>query len=793
MIRKITFTRRYLTPIVVLFLLLLTYLHVRTAHEYTLCAKQWLAKNDYKNIFGSCNTQFTFVASESYWNFSLNSFLQLNVEADITADIHTFIQDNVHYLEKNNDLQIPIHEQAKHYGSMSAVGVKMKDSNNEVITLIFSRIWYAKAICYSECNPNQSYIYVEALTSNYQKVSHNLTLKNGKILRVPTILNITQPDFNGCCLGPEDPRIVLNENGELFFSFNMIDADKRSKIWLYDISTNYQASIFTRQNRFLEVEKNWSPFVKNNKLYFVYSYKPLKILYCPTGKSECEFIPTLQDKYQIGELRGGTQLVRFRDTDYFVGIARTKTSCSKCHRFYRPHLIVLSTASKRFHLVYVSEPLTLDTIPIFASYIMTKKNSSSDFCHDVIRIMTPGSIIDWEWSTDKLTFTISINDQRSFVISVTGIGKVLLGIIPSIENKYSHLFLNGNFDQKTAAYGEAAALNYCERLSEVNKIAFGKEKGNQQNLKQKVIKTVINSPTYPTFLVASNARSEAIRSWITNDIVNFGLVGRYLIEYESAYGNQPAGAHLMVDAGGNHATYALYSASLNQSVLVFEVLLHYWILIEESIRLNSNLSERITLYPFGVGDENRLWKIIPGEGQTRLEFIESKMLSTDNQKLSNDLATIRTYRLDEFIFQKISLMKIDVEGFEIGALKGVVRAIRTFGIGAILIEIAPNRWIWNNNTVNEGIFVLEQVTSIGYYLSYVIARNDNSCPASQISKLNGVVSTKNLWMINQQNGKYEVAPQIFRITEWMTIVVHMKNNGWSCNFWLEGPVKRATI
>lgn len=455
--------------------MLLVYFNLRTACEYAEYAKRWITKNDPSNIFGSYNGNLAFVVDGSYWNFSLGSFLQLKVEADISADISTFLRDNAYYLKKNNNLEITIREQAEHYGSMSAVGAKIKDSSNETITLIFSRIWYAKTICHSACNPDRSYIYVEALTSNYQKTFYNLSLKNGEIIRVPTILNITEIELNERCLGPEDPRIVVNENNELFFSFNMIDVDKRRKIWLYDISTNYQAPISTRQKQFSKVEKNWSPFIKNNKLYFVYSYKPLKILFCPTGKSECEFTSSFQDNYQISDLRGGTQLIRFRDTDYFVGIARTKISCSKCQRFYRPHLIVLSTASERFHLVYISEPLLLDTIPIFASYIMLQNYSSPDFCDNVIRIMTPGSIINWEWSIDKLIFTISINDKRSFVVSVTGVGEVLQRIIPSIEYKYPQIFFNDNVDQKIVANSEAAAFNYCERVSEMNRLIFEKK------------------------------------------------------------------------------------------------------------------------------------------------------------------------------------------------------------------------------------------------------------------------------------------------------------------------------
>jgi hypothetical protein len=154
---------------------------------------------------------------------------------------------------------------------------------------------------------------------------------------------------------------------------------------------------------------------------------------------------------------------------------------------------------------------------------------------------------------------------------------------------------------------------------------------------------------------------------------------------------------------------------------------------------------------------------------------------------------IRAYPLDDFIFQKVSVMKIDVEGFEIRALKGARKLIRTLGVGAILIEIASNRWSWNNITLDEGIYVLEQITSMGKYRPYVIARNEGSCPVSKISEINGLIDIKNLSMINMKNGKYEVAPQIFLLNGWTAMMVNMKNNDWSCNFWLESDIKRVII
>ncbi|CAF4590584.1 unnamed protein product, partial [Rotaria magnacalcarata] len=101
-------------------------------------------------------------------------------------------------------------------------------------------------------------------------------------------------------------------------------------------------------------------------------------------------------------------------------------------------------------------------------------------------------------------------------------------------------------------------------------------------MKKNIIKDVIDSPTYPKFRVASNTDAATLKSYIQNDEVNFGIIGRYLTDYESDNRHSGQGTSMMIDAGGNHGTYALYGAALNQSVHIFEVLPKYWIVIEES-------------------------------------------------------------------------------------------------------------------------------------------------------------------------------------------------------------------
>ncbi len=85
-------------------------------------------KNDSINNSKASYTKLNFMVDKGYWNFTLNSFLQIKLKADISPDINSFIKNNVKYLNKVYDTQIPISDQAKHYGSMSTVGINMKIS-----------------------------------------------------------------------------------------------------------------------------------------------------------------------------------------------------------------------------------------------------------------------------------------------------------------------------------------------------------------------------------------------------------------------------------------------------------------------------------------------------------------------------------------------------------------------------------------------------------------------------------------------------------------------------------------
>ena len=196
----------------------------------------------------------------------LDSLIKLKLEADISPDLQSFLKNNVEKLIDVYDPNLSLSEQIQHFGSMASTAVNIKINENESLIFVFTRVWFSKQICLSACNPDRSYLYAQVLTNDYHLTSYNMTLSNGQIIRFPSILNISAVQVNECCLGPEDPRIILNENNQILISFNMIDSDRKRKIWFYDMFNHHQIPFTISNHPIADMEKNWSPFMN---LYFI--------------------------------------------------------------------------------------------------------------------------------------------------------------------------------------------------------------------------------------------------------------------------------------------------------------------------------------------------------------------------------------------------------------------------------------------------------------------------------------------------------------------------------------------
>jgi hypothetical protein len=119
-----------------------------------------------------------------------------------------------------------------------------------------------------------------------------------------------------------------------------------------------------RNDKFNSVEKNWAPFVKDNKLYFVYNYDPLVIIhYDFNDDGLCDIVfmqenTTLPMNTSITYLRGGSNLIPYKyenidDGRYFIGGCHSRVHKNGIH--YNTHIILLDTIE--WKIVYISKPV----------------------------------------------------------------------------------------------------------------------------------------------------------------------------------------------------------------------------------------------------------------------------------------------------------------------------------------------------------------------------------------------------------------------------------------------------
>lgn len=136
--------------------------------------------------------------------------------------------------------------------------------------------------------------------------------------------------------------------------------------------------------------------------------------------------------------------------------------------------------------------------------------------------------------------------------------------------------------------------------------------------------------------------------------------------------------------------------------------------VSEIIDLN-NLSSTCELVPVGIGSKNAIMKFYKaGKSDTRGSVLRSAFENNENVKASY----VPIFKLDHNHLElenKSVIIKIDVEGFELDALKGILNIIKSFQ-PIIVFEVLPH---YNNK---EKLFQQNQIIDFINNLNYKIYR-----------------------------------------------------------------------
>jgi len=215
----------------------------------------------------------------------------------------------------------------------------------------------------------------------------------------------------------EDPRIFILNN-EIYVIFICLSPYENQNRCIGITLFNEWKPIFLQIENMPKnyIEKNWAPFVKNDKLFFVYNYDPLVILHYDFNQEGiCNVIFT-QENVNLPidtsntYLRGGSNLIHYKD-DYYIGGCHSRIY-KNCFEHYT-HIVLLDT--KKWELVYVSKPI------MFLCDVKTELNcwwlspgcKALDTFHNILIDKTPNIIQDpvsLYVKDNKYYITINVRD-----------------------------------------------------------------------------------------------------------------------------------------------------------------------------------------------------------------------------------------------------------------------------------------------------------------------------------------------------------------------------------------------
>ena len=164
-----------------------------------------------------------------------------------------------------------------------------------------------------------------------------------------------------------------------------------------------------------------------------------------------------------------------------------------------------------------------------------------------------------------------------------------------------------------------------------------------------------------------------------------GIIGNYYFfidDYEESIFliHYLTGNDLFVDVGANHGHYTMISSGICKSKsIAIEPVCETFERLKMNIQLNK--LKNVKLYNIGISDS---------KGQLYISNdLGSMNRVIDDYNKRNNCEIIKVTTLDKLLFkeQKISLLKIDVEGFEKQVLLGCKEILKNQSLNVIIIEL----------------------------------------------------------------------------------------------------------
>jgi len=150
-------------------------------------------------------------------------------------------------------------------------------------------------------------------------------------------------------------------------------------------------------------------------------------------------------------------------------------------------------------------------------------------------------------------------------------------------------------------------------------------------------------------------------------------------------------------------------------------------IILENIRINHLLN--ITLFPFAIGEQNETKKMQTEPGNTAVGTLtndfSTKVRAKKIRKIFYKKEIVEVTTIDDLLenVDEVKLIKLDIEGFELNALKGARKSLANRKAQYFLIEIHPRSLLSLSQTPEEINHLLE---AAGYKCDFISGSNEVS-------------------------------------------------------------------
>ena len=268
----------------------------------------------------------------------------------------------------------------------------------------------------------KSQYYLNGITYGCERI--NRSKKNGLCLTKESDGVVFSNIEVGLDIEAEDPRLFSFE-GEIYIVFICLSPypDQNTGIGITKFGVWKPCCLRIRNMKNNYVEKNWSPFVKDGMLLFVYNYDPLIIIRYDFNKDGmCEVVfkqnnVILPINTSKKYLRGGSNLIHYKD-QYYIGACHSRL-VDKVPVIYNTHIVLLDTSS--WNIRYLSKPVAFICDDVNCNLNKIPGTNILRHCSDIpgnshlYIINSPCSIYK---KNDCFFITVNINDKITLLFQL---------------------------------------------------------------------------------------------------------------------------------------------------------------------------------------------------------------------------------------------------------------------------------------------------------------------------------------------------------------------------------------